>query len=64
LDISAGAVPVMAYDLSLMPNTSILTQLCGDAHVRNLGGLPLRMEGWSSASTTSTRPFVGPFEWM
>src|ERR1700733_3293715 len=31
-----GAVPVMAYDLSLMRNTRILTQLCGDAHVRNL----------------------------
>ena len=32
-----GAVPVMAYDLSLMPNTGIRNQLCGDAHVRNLG---------------------------
>jgi uncharacterized protein (DUF2252 family) len=32
-----GAVPIMAYDLSLGPNTAIHTQLCGDAHVRNLG---------------------------
>src|ERR1039458_8296385 len=32
-----GAVPVMAYDLSLGPNTGIFTQLCGDAPVRNLG---------------------------
>jgi uncharacterized protein (DUF2252 family) len=32
-----GAVPVMAYDLSLVANTSVHTQLCGDAHVRNLG---------------------------
>ncbi len=32
-----GAVPVMAYDLSLVPNTGTLTQLCGDAHVQNLG---------------------------
>ena len=32
-----GAVPVMAYDFSLASNTGILTQLCGDAHVRNLG---------------------------
>ncbi len=32
-----GAVPVMAYDLSLTPNTGILAQLCGDAHVQNLG---------------------------
>lgn len=32
-----GAVPVMAADLSVLPNTGILTQICGDAHVRNLG---------------------------
>jgi uncharacterized protein (DUF2252 family) len=32
-----GAVPVMACDLSLGPNTGIHAQLCGDAHVRNLG---------------------------
>ena len=32
-----GAVPVMASDLSLVRNTGILNQICGDAHVRNLG---------------------------
>jgi uncharacterized protein (DUF2252 family) len=32
-----GAVPVMASDLACMPNTGILSQICGDAHVRNLG---------------------------
>jgi uncharacterized protein (DUF2252 family) len=32
-----GAVPVMAADLACCPNTGILTQLCGDAHVLNLG---------------------------
>jgi uncharacterized protein (DUF2252 family) len=32
-----GAVPVMAADLALLPNTGIVSQLCGDAHVRNLG---------------------------
>src|SRR5579863_6316626 len=32
-----GAVPVIAADLSALPNTGILTQICGDAHVRNLG---------------------------
>jgi uncharacterized protein (DUF2252 family) len=32
-----GAVPVMAADLSVIPNTAIITQICGDAHVRNLG---------------------------
>ena len=32
-----GAVPVMAADLSVLPNTGLVTQICGDAHVRNLG---------------------------
>lgn len=32
-----GAVPVMAADLSVMANAGIITQICGDAHVRNLG---------------------------
>ncbi|MGZ4991645.1 MAG: DUF2252 domain-containing protein, partial [Methylobacter sp.] len=32
-----GAVPVMAADLSKLPNTGIHSQICGDAHVRNLG---------------------------
>ncbi len=32
-----GAVPVMAADLAKLPNTGIRSQICGDAHVRNLG---------------------------
>ncbi len=32
-----GAVPIMAADLAVHPNTGITTQLCGDAHVLNLG---------------------------
>ena len=32
-----GAVPVMAADLALVPNTGIVNQICGDAHVQNLG---------------------------
>lgn len=32
-----GAVPVMAADLSKLANTGIHAQICGDAHVRNLG---------------------------
>jgi uncharacterized protein (DUF2252 family) len=32
-----GSVPVMAADLAVMANTGIITQICGDAHVRNLG---------------------------
>lgn len=32
-----GAVPIMAADLALLPSTGIVNQICGDAHVRNLG---------------------------
>jgi uncharacterized protein (DUF2252 family) len=32
-----GAVPVMAADLATLLNTGIVNQICGDAHVRNLG---------------------------
>lgn len=32
-----GSVPVIAADLAAMANTGIVTQICGDAHVRNLG---------------------------
>jgi uncharacterized protein (DUF2252 family) len=32
-----GAVPIMAADLAAHPNTGLVTQICGDAHVQNLG---------------------------
>lgn len=32
-----GAAPVMAADLATLPNTGIIAQICGDAHVSNLG---------------------------
>ncbi len=32
-----GAAPVMAADLAVLPNTGLLCQICGDAHVRNVG---------------------------
>jgi uncharacterized protein (DUF2252 family) len=32
-----GAVPIMAADLAAHPNTGLITQLCGDAHISNLG---------------------------
>ncbi len=58
-----GAVPVMAYDLSLVANTGIRTQLCGDAHVRNLGAFA----GPDGRLVFDINDFdetvVGPFEW-
>lgn len=32
-----GAAPVMAADLAALPSTGLMSQICGDAHVRNLG---------------------------
>ena len=58
-----GAVPVMAYDLSLNQNTGIENQLCGDAHIRNLGAY----DGPDGRLIFDINDFdetiVGPFEW-
>ena len=32
-----GAVPVMAADLARLPHSGVAVQICGDAHVQNLG---------------------------
>ncbi|HVP50458.1 MAG TPA: DUF2252 domain-containing protein, partial [Candidatus Bathyarchaeia archaeon] len=32
-----GSAPLMAADLAITPRTGILVQICGDAHVQNLG---------------------------
>ncbi len=58
-----GAVPIMAYDLSLVPHTGIITQLCGDAHVQNLGAFT----GLDGSLIFDINDFDetirGPFEW-
>jgi len=58
-----GAAPIMAYDLSLVPHTEILCQLCGDAHVQNLGAF----EGDDGRLIFDINDFDetirGPFEW-
>jgi len=58
-----GAVPVMAYDLSLLGHTDIVCQLCGDAHVRNLGAFagPDGRLIFDINDFDETIP--GPFEW-
>ncbi|RSL16947.1 uncharacterized protein (DUF2252 family) [Edaphobacter aggregans] len=58
-----GAVPVMAYDLSLTRNTGILTQLCGDAHVRNLGAFAGPDGRLVFDINDFDETIVGPFEW-
>ena len=58
-----GAVPVMAYDLSTMKNTGIATQLCGDAHVRNLGGFAAPDGRLTFDINDFDETILGPFEW-
>lgn len=58
-----GAVPVMAYDLSLMGNTGICSQLCGDAHVRNLGAFAGPDGRLVFDINDYDETIVGPFEW-
>ncbi len=58
-----GSAAVMAYDLSLLPNTAIHAQLCGDSHVLNLGAF----EGVDGRLVFDINDFdetlAGPFEW-
>jgi uncharacterized protein (DUF2252 family) len=58
-----GAVPVMAYDLSLMANTGICNQLCGDAHVRNLGAFAAPDGRLVFDINDFDETIVAPFEW-
>jgi len=58
-----GSACLMAYDLSLLPNTAIHAQLCGDAHVQNLGAF----EGPDGRLIFDINDFdetlAGTFEW-
>lgn len=58
-----GAAYPMAADLSLVPRTGLLVQLCGDAHLSNFGGFasPERDQVFDVNDFDETH--VGPFEW-
>ncbi len=58
-----GAVPLMAYDLSLGHTTGIHTQLCGDAHVRNLGAYAAPDGRLVFDINDFDETIRGPFEW-
>jgi uncharacterized protein (DUF2252 family) len=58
-----GAVPVMAYDLSLQDNTGLVCQLCGDAHVRNLGAFAAPDGRLVFDINDFDETIRGPFEW-
>lgn len=58
-----GGAAIMAADLGAMPNTGLNVQLCGDAHLSNLGlfAAPDRRLVFDVNDFDETNP--GPFEW-
>jgi uncharacterized protein (DUF2252 family) len=58
-----GSAAVMAYDLSLAPHTGIEVQLCGDAHVQNLGAFEGDDGRLIFDINDFDETFRGPFEW-
>src|SRR5271157_5489327 len=58
-----GAVPVMAADLAVLSNTGIVSQLCGDAHVRNLGAFAAPDGRLVFDINDFDETIRGPFEW-
>ncbi len=58
-----GAAPVMAADLSVLPSTGIICQLCGDAHVRNLGAFAAPDGRLVFDINDFDETIRGPFEW-
>ena len=58
-----GAAAVMAGDLASQPNSGLIVQLCGDAHVLNFGlwATPERNLSFDLRDFDETLP--GPFEW-
>jgi uncharacterized protein (DUF2252 family) len=58
-----GAVPVMAADLAVLPNTGLAAQLCGDAHVRNLGAFAAPDGRLVFDINDFDETIRGPFEW-
>ena len=58
-----GAAPVMAADLAVIPSTGIVSQLCGDAHVRNLGAFAAPDGRLVFDINDFDETIRGPFEW-
>ena len=58
-----GAVPMMAYDLAQLPTCGITVQLCGDAHVRNLGVFASPTGALVFDINDFDETISGPWEW-
>jgi uncharacterized protein (DUF2252 family) len=58
-----GSAPVMAADLSTTRNTGITVQICGDAHVRNLGAYAALDGSLVFDLNDFDETIPGPWEW-
>jgi uncharacterized protein (DUF2252 family) len=58
-----GAAPVMAADLARRPNTGLLVQLCGDAHVQNIGAFATPEGRLAFDLNDFDETILGPWEW-
>src|SRR5271167_4661498 len=58
-----GAVPVMAADLAPLPRTGLMAQLCGDAHVQNLGAFEAPDGRLIFDINDFDETVIGPWEW-
>jgi len=58
-----GSAAVMASDLSLLPHTGLMVQLCGDAHLANFGSYASPEGNPVFDANDFDETFPGPFEW-
>ena len=58
-----GAAAIMAADLGRLPNSGLLAQLCGDAHVQNLGSFATPDGKLVFDLNDFDETIRGPFEW-
>src|ERR1700752_45294 len=58
-----GAAPFMAYDLASQPRCGLTVQICGDAHVRNLGSFSAPDGHLIFDINDFDETVRGPFEW-
>jgi uncharacterized protein (DUF2252 family) len=58
-----GAVPLMAADLAPLPHTGLTAQICGDAHVRNLGAFEAPDGRLIFDINDFDETIIGPWEW-
>ena len=58
-----GAAPLMAADLATLPVSDLQVQICGDAHVRNLGAYAAPEGHFVFDINDFDETIAGPWEW-